>query len=156
MKPASRSIAEQPGDDQSNRQVNRAAPHDEELRADPEAGLSQKQLRTLFEMLRTEERRLSEDVKRRIQEAVTDTERHADEGDQASQNADQAYLLRYADKQNKLLQQVRRALQKLQSGEYGICEGSGEPIGVSRLMLRPWTRYSVEYKEQMDREKRRR
>jgi DnaK suppressor protein len=127
-----------------------------ELKADPESGLTPKQLRTLYEKLRTEEARLSEDVKRRIQEAVTDAERHADEGDQASQNANQAYLLRYADKQNKLLQQVRRALQKIQSGEYGICEGSGEPIGLSRLMLRPWTRYSVEYKEQIDREKRRR
>jgi DnaK suppressor protein len=127
-----------------------------ELKADPDAGLTPKQLRTLYEKLRAEEARLSEDVKRRIQEAVTDAERHADEGDQASQNANQAYLLRYADKQNKLLQQVRRALQKIQSGEYGICEGSGEPIGLSRLMLRPWTRYSVEYKEQIDREKRRR
>lgn len=127
-----------------------------ELKADPESGLTSKQLRTLYEKLRAEEARLSEDVKRRIQEAVTDAERHADEGDQASQNANQAYLLRYADKQNKLLQQVRRALQKIQSGEYGICEGSGEPIGLSRLMLRPWTRYSVEYKEQIDREKRRR
>jgi len=150
MKPASRTNAEQ------SSELPKGSPNDQELRADPEAGLTPKQLRTLYDMLRAEERRLSEDVKRRIQEAVTDTERHADEGDQASQNADQAYLLRYADKQNKLLQQVRRALQKIQSGEYGICEGSGEPIGVSRLMLRPWTRYSVEYKEQIDRERRRR
>ena len=131
MKQASRTTAEQSGD--------KGFSSDQEIRADPEAGLNQKQLRTLYDMLRSEERRLSEDIKRRIQEAVTDTERHADEGDQASQNADQAYLLRYADKQNKLLQQVRRALQKLHSGEYGICEGSGEPIGMSRLMLRPWT-----------------
>jgi DnaK suppressor protein len=148
MKQASRTTAEQSGD--------KGFPSDQEVRADPEAGLTQKQVRTLYDMLRSEERRLSEDIKRRIQEAVTDTERHADEGDQASQNADQAYLLRYADKQNKLLQQVRRALQKLHSGEYGLCEGSGEPIGMSRLMLRPWTRYSVEYKEQIDREQRRR
>jgi DnaK suppressor protein len=149
MKQASRPHAEQSS-------ASNGASDALELRADPESGLTPKQLRTLYDMLRTEERRLSEDIKRRIQEAVTDTERHADEGDQASQNADQAYLLRYADKQNKLLQQVRRALQKLQSGEYGICEGSGEPIGMSRLMLRPWTRYSVEYKEQIDRERRRR
>lgn len=146
MKQASQSTAEPSG----------VHADDLELKADPEAGLTPKQLRTLYEQLRAEEARLTEDVRRHIQEAVTDAERHADEGDQASQNANQAYLLRYADKQNKLLQQVRRALQKLQSGEYGICEGSGEPIGVSRLMLRPWTRYSVEYKEQIDREKRRR
>lgn len=147
MKQVSRTTAAKSGDTPTD------AP---ELRADPDAGLTQKQLRTLYDKLRAEEIRLSEEIKRRIQEAVTEAERHADEGDQASQNANQAYLLRYADKQNKLLQQVRRALQKLQTGEYGICEGSGEPIGVQRLMLRPWTRYSVEYKEQIDRERRRR
>ncbi|WP_428261442.1 TraR/DksA family transcriptional regulator [Haliangium sp.] len=137
-------------------QSSSSAAHAPELRADPDAGLTNKQLRSLYEKLRSEESRLAEEIKRNIQEAVTEAERHADEGDQASQNANQAYLLRYADKQNKLLQQVRRALQKMQTGEYGICEGSGEPIGVQRLNLRPWTRYSVEYKEQMDRDKRRR
>ncbi|ACY18470.1 TraR/DksA family transcriptional regulator [Haliangium ochraceum] len=125
------------------------------LRADPDASLSAKQLRALYDKLRGEEARLAEEIRRHISEA-TEAERHPDEGDQASQNANQAYLLRYADKQNKQLQQVRRALQKLQTGEYGVCEGSGEPIGVQRLMLRPWTRYSVEYKEQIDRERRHR
>lgn len=125
-----------------------------DIRADPEAGLSREQIVLLYEKLRAEEARLTEEIKRNIQEAVTDAERSPDEGDQASQNANQAYLLRYADKQNKLLQQVRRALHKLSTGEYGICEGSGEPIGVQRLMLRPWTRYSVEYKEQLDRDRR--
>ncbi|GAB4568599.1 MAG: RNA polymerase-binding protein DksA [Haliangiales bacterium] len=127
-----------------------------ELRADPDAGLTHKQLRTFYDKLCAEADRLSTEIKRNIQEAVTEAERHSDEGDQASQNANQAYLLRYADKQNKLLQQVRRALHKLQTGEYGVCEGSGEPIGVQRLTLRPWTRYSVEYKEQLDRERKRR
>jgi DnaK suppressor protein len=146
MKQASQKPAEQPaGADTSD------AP---DVRADPEAGLSREQLISLYEKLRAEEARLGEEIKRRIQEAVTEAERLPDEGDQASQNANQAYLLRYADKQNKLLQQVRRALQKLKTGEYGICEGSGEPIGVQRLMLRPWTRYSVEYKEQLDRYRR--
>lgn len=125
-----------------------------DVRADPEAGLSREQIIKLYEKLRDEEARLAEEIKRRIQEAVTEAERLPDEGDQASQNANQAYLLRYADKQNKLLQQVRHALHKMKSGEYGICEGSGEPIGVQRLMLRPWTRYSVEYKEQLDRDRR--
>ncbi len=137
-------------------EVNDRSARPSDLRADPEAELTQDQLRTLYSKLREEEARLTDEVKRRIQEAVTDAERLADEGDQASHNANQAYLLRYADKQNKLLQQVRHALRKLKTGEYGICEGSGEPIGVQRLMLRPWTRYSVEYKEQLDRERKRR
>lgn len=145
MKQASQKPAALSGD------VEAEAP---DIRADPESGLRQDQLVVLYEKLRAEEMRLTEELKRRIQEAVTDAERLPDEGDQASQNANQAYLLRYADKQNKLLQQVRRALHKMKTGEYGICEGSGEPIGLQRLMLRPWTRYSVEYKEQLDRDRR--
>lgn len=146
MKQASQNPAEQPADADTSQALD--------IHADPEAGLSREQLVLLYEKLRAEEARLADEIKRRIQEVVTEAERLPDEGDQASQNANQAYLLRYADKQNKLLQQVRRALQKMKSGEYGICEGSGEPIGVQRLMLRPWTRYSVEYKEQLDRDRR--
>lgn len=146
MKQASQKSAEQPGGVASSEALD--------IRADPEAGLSREQIVLLYQKLRAEEARLTDEIKRNIQEAVTDAERSPDEGDQASQNANQAYLLRYADKQNKLLQQVRRALQKMTTGEYGICEGSGEPIGVQRLMLRPWTRYSVEYKEQLDRDRR--
>ncbi|MBX3250348.1 MAG: TraR/DksA family transcriptional regulator [Myxococcales bacterium] len=66
---------------------------------------------------------------------------------------EQAYLMRFADKERKLLGEIANAIEKLETGEYGLCEGTGEPIAFKRLELRPWTRYSVEYKEQMEREK---
>ena len=77
-----------------------------------------------------------------------------EEGDIAQRAAEQDYQLRLADKQHKLLDQVIEALAKLESGEYGVCEGSGEPIGFRRLEIRPWACYSVEYKEQLDRRNR--
>ena len=46
-----------------------------------------------------------------------------------------------------------RQSEKFEEGEYGVCEGMGEPISYKRLELRPWTRYSVEYKEQVERER---
>ena len=45
------------------------------------------------------------------------------------------------------------SLEKMHTGEYGVCEGTDEPIGFKRLELRPWTRYSVGYKEMLEREK---
>jgi DnaK suppressor protein len=50
-----------------------------------------------------------------------------------------------------LLAEINRALGKFEDGTYGVCEGTGEPVGVERLRLRPWARYSVAYQEDMER-----
>ncbi len=78
----------------------------------------------------------------------------ADEFDQASNDLERGNMLRIADKENKLLIELDRALQKIAEGQYGICEGTQEPIGFKRLRARPWARYSIEYKEQLEREER--
>ncbi|MBX3211155.1 MAG: TraR/DksA C4-type zinc finger protein [Labilithrix sp.] len=62
-------------------------------------------------------------------------------------------MLRLADKERKLLVEIDRALAKFESDTYGICEGTGEPIGLRRLEARPWTRFSIAYKEQLERER---
>jgi DnaK suppressor protein len=88
----------------------------------------------------------------RVETAVEDTDGLADEFDVASRSQDQAFLLRLADKERKLLIEIDRALSKLEDGTYGLCEGTGEPIGKKRLDARPWARYSVEHKERLERE----
>ena len=122
-------------------------------RADPDSGLSANQVQKLYEQLLDERERLMEGVRRHVGEAVADPTRLPDEGDQAAAHASQAYLLRVADKETKMLRQVVSALEKMETSEYGMCEGSGEPIGFKRLSIRPWTRYGVQYKEQLEREK---
>ena len=44
---------------------------------------------------------------------------------------------------------------KVKNGTYGLCEGTDESIGYARLKLRPWTRHSVTYKEELEREAKR-
>ena len=95
---------------------------------------------------------VSDRLSRHVNEAMIDNDRPADELDQAGRISDQAYLMRLADKEQKLIKQIDRALVKFESGEYGFCEGTGEPISRKRLEVRPWTRYSIEYKEQLERE----
>ncbi|MCB9557137.1 MAG: TraR/DksA family transcriptional regulator [Deltaproteobacteria bacterium] len=121
--------------------------------ANPEAELSAAQLRELQQLLIDERKRLREGLKRHVGEATETRDGLSDEGDQASHAADQAYLLRFADKEYKLLREVEAAIGRMQTGEYGICEGNGEPIGYKRLRLRPWTRYSVSYKEEVERDR---
>ena len=86
--------------------------------------------------------------------AALETElRHPDEVDQASTESAQAFELRLASRDRKLLTRIERALEKIPRGEYGLCEGTGELIARARLEARPWARFSVAYKEELERER---
>ncbi len=89
----------------------------------------------------------------RVGDALDEELRHPDEVDQATTEQAQAFQLRLASKDRKLLSLVEHALDKLARGEYGRCEGTDEPIPRERLELRPWARYSVEYKQRLERER---
>jgi len=76
-----------------------------------------------------------------------------EEIDQANHATEEAFNMRLLDKEVKLLREIEDALRKFDDGTYGICEGTEEQIERRRLEARPWTRYSVAYKEQLEREK---
>lgn len=116
-------------------------------------GLSASDKKHFKEMLEEERRRIVGRLRAHLGEATEDTDSLADEMDVATRHQDQAYLLRLADKERKLLVEIDRALAKFDSDSYGICEGTGEPIGPRRLEARPWTRFSIAYKEQLERER---
>lgn len=83
------------------------------------------------------------------------TESHlADEMDMASRDQDMGFALLLAGKDQNLSAEVEAALKRMDNGSYGLCEGTDEPIGFRRLEARPWTRYSVGYQEQVEREER--
>lgn len=125
-------------------------------RAHEEAQLTKTQISELFQKLVDERARVLRGLDKHLGEAVTDIDPLADEVDVATRHSEQAYLIRFADKERKLLREIDHALEKMRVGEYGLCEGTDEAIGYPRLALRPWTRYSVRYKEELEREKRQR
>jgi DnaK suppressor protein len=84
---------------------------------------------------------------------VEDFNELTEEIDQAAHASEEAFNMRLLDKEVKLLREIEAALRKFEDGSYGICEGTGEPIERRRLEARPWTRYSVSYKEQLERDK---
>ncbi|MEM9073765.1 MAG: TraR/DksA C4-type zinc finger protein [Myxococcota bacterium] len=124
-----------------------------EPKAHPDAKLTKKQVTGLFEKLLSERDRVMQGLGEHLSDAISNVDPLSDEMDVAQRHTEQAYLMRFADKERKLLVQIQNALEKLQEGDYGVCEGTGEPIAYKRLELRPWTRYSVEYKEQVERER---
>lgn len=123
------------------------------VRAHPDAGLTAEQVEALHQALLRERMRVVEGFDRHLHEALTDAVVMPDETDMAQRSTEQAYLIRFADKERKLLQEIDRALEKMRDGDYGVCEGTEEAIGYKRLELRPWTRYSVAYKEQIERDR---
>ena len=71
--------------------------------------------------------------------------------DRASSEADRALELRTRDRQRKLIAKIDSALRRIETGEYGYCEETGEPIGVPRLLARPMTTLSIEAQERRER-----
>lgn len=124
-----------------------------EPKADPDAKLTKAQLKKLHQKLLEERERVMSGMDRHMQEATNDSDTLTDELDMAQRHTEQAYLIRFAGKERKLLIEIEHALEKMAEGEYGVCEGTGDPISIKRLELRPWTRYSVAYKEQLERER---
>lgn len=133
---------------------NAKAEFDFAPKAHPDSELEESLVATLYEKLLTERERIVGGMRERMNSAIGDTESLADEIDIAQRHTDQAYLMRFADKERKLLMEIDHALEKLKEAEYGVCEGTGEPISPKRLEVRPWTRYSVAHKELLEREKR--
>ena len=71
--------------------------------------------------------------------------------DRASSEADRALELRTRDRQRKHIAKIDAAIRRIDDGEYGYCEETGEPIGVRRLEARPTATLCVEAQERHER-----
>lgn len=125
----------------------------DEIIENPEAELTHDELLELRGALRERRESVIKEYQRHVAEASEDTENLPDEMDIAERQSRHAYLFRLADKEAKLLREIDHALAKFARGKYGICEGTGDPIGVRRLRSRPWTRYSLAHKEELEKKK---
>ena len=73
-----------------------------------------------------------------------------DPADRATIEEEHALELRTRDRERKLLKKVEQSLQRIESGDYGWCEETGEPIGVSRLLARPTATLSLEAQQRRE------
>lgn len=76
----------------------------------------------------------------------------ADATDRASSETDWSIELRTRDRQRKLISKIDAALRRIESGEYGYCEVTGEPISLKRLDARPIATMTVEAQERHERD----
>jgi DnaK suppressor protein len=77
--------------------------------------------------------------------------REPDLNDRASSETDWGIELRTRDRQRKLIAKIDSALRRIDDGEYGYCEVTGDPIGIRRLIARPIATMTVEAQEAHER-----
>lgn len=94
---------------------------------------------------------LLSDSKETIESLQDSTRSIPDIADRASEETDRALELRTRDRQRKLVGKIDSALRRLDEGEYGYCEETGDPISLKRLDARPIATYSLEAQERHER-----
>lgn len=73
-----------------------------------------------------------------------------DPADRATIEEEHALELRTRDRERKLLKKVQQSLASIESGDYGWCEETGEPIGIPRLLARPTATLSLEAQQRRE------
>lgn len=82
-----------------------------------------------------------------LQSLQKESLKEPDIADRASSETDWSIELRARDRQRKLIAKIDDALKRLENGEYGYCEVTGEPISLKRLEARPIATMSLEAQE---------
>ncbi len=79
-----------------------------------------------------------------------DTSIVPDPADRATIEEEHALELRTRDRERKLLKKISQSLTRIESGEYGFCDETGEPIGLGRLIARPTATLSLEAQQRRE------
>jgi DnaK suppressor protein len=94
------------------------------------------------------------DSKETLAELANGTRNLPDMADRASEETDRALELRTRDRQRKLISKIDAALRRIENGEFGYCEMTGEPISLKRLDARPIATMTLEAQERHERSER--
>ncbi|RJR33728.1 MAG: RNA polymerase-binding protein DksA [Desulfobacteraceae bacterium] len=75
-----------------------------------------------------------------------------DPSDRATLESDRNFTLRIRDRERKLIGKIKEALERIETGTYGICEVCGEEISEARLIARPVTTFCIDCKKRQEME----
>lgn len=121
------------------------------LSASEEEFMNEEQLAFIRELLFDMRQKLQAEEKTTATLEHQSSERSSDMVDQANQEEHWMVQIKVRSHESDLLSDIEKALYKVDSGNYGYCEYSGEPIDIRRLLARPTSRTTIE--EQTRREK---
>jgi len=105
-------------------------------------------------ILNDEMRLLRNEAGRTVSEMTADTVNFPDPNDRATQESDRNFELRIRDRERKLINKIKEALERIDSGTFGICEVCEEEIGEARLKARPVTTLCIDCKMEEEKKER--
>ena len=126
-------------------------PSDDYRPADDEPFMNDRQTAYFRRKLNDWKAELMEDTRDTVAGMKDQTRNIPDVADRASEETDRALELRTRDRQRKLVSKIDAALRRIDEGEYGYCEITGEPISLKRLDARPIATMSLEAQERHER-----
>jgi DnaK suppressor protein len=111
-----------------------------------------------LEFFRTHLKELLEDIQQKGRETLDDmtgdAENFADPADRASHESDRSFTLRLRDRERKLIRKIQEALNRIEEGNFGVCEECGDDISVKRLKARPVTTLCIRCKSRQEEDER--
>jgi DnaK suppressor protein len=124
---------------------------DAEVMAMPDdAYMNDKQLEFFRAKLQTLKDDLLSNAGETTEHLREDTSIVPDPADRATIEEEHALELRTRDRERKLLKKISQSLGRIDSGEYGFCDETGEPIGLGRLIARPTATLSLEAQQRRE------
>jgi len=87
-----------------------------------------------------------------ISEMTDHSDNYPDPTDRASAESDRSFELRIRDRERKLLNKIKEAIERIENGTYGICDDCGDEIASERLEARPVTTYCIDCKTRQEHE----
>ncbi|SHO45634.1 RNA polymerase-binding protein DksA [Desulfopila aestuarii] len=98
------------------------------------------------EQLITKKEEILAEVGKTLNEMTDQTTNIPDPNDRATVESGRSFELRIRDRERKLLSKIEEALVRIEEGEFGVCDGCGEEIGIKRLEARPVTTLCIDCK----------
>lgn len=122
--------------------------------AENEPFMSGRQLEYFRRKLLNWKEELLEGSKETLVDLANSSRNLPDVADRASEETDRALELRTRDRQRKLVSKIDAALRRIESGDFGYCDVTGEPISLKRLDARPIATMTLEAQERHERSER--
>lgn len=113
--------------------------------------MDQERMEYFRQVLLEEMRSLLGEAGKTVSEMTADNDNFPDPTDRATKESDRNFELRIRDRERKLINKIREALDRIDKGEFGICEMCGEDISEGRLKARPVTTLCIDCKIEEER-----
>jgi DnaK suppressor protein len=139
-------------DRNSERSIDSESAHGDYRPSDAEPFMNPQQLEYFRAKLINWKEAILREAQGTLASLQTESLREPDVTDRASSETDWSLELRTRDRQRKLIAKIDAALRRIEDGEYGYCEVTGEPISLGRLEARPIATMTIEAQERHERQ----